>query len=255
MADFFFNALLGAAAAVEAPVDGQTGVWIKQGATVISSAMKMQGAVVSSGAAMYVYNRGSAVSGSIVGSALVSRGGILSSSWVHNSATISSGGTALHVSVGGGISGAANPRLTTAQGAVVEYLRLSSAPGAPRGTAWIQQTTASNVIVDGGYALVRSSAIVSGLTLASSGAAGIQATASATDIVQNAGAGNVIVEAGASATLVTVRAAFYVRGWASALTVESGGRLFVSSGGTALAVTSSAGATVTVYDGGHIEYA
>ena len=43
MADYFFNALLAAAVNVtqEVPVDGSTGVWLKQGATVIGSGMKM----------------------------------------------------------------------------------------------------------------------------------------------------------------------------------------------------------------------
>ena len=51
MTGTMFNTLLAAAAdvTVETPIDGSTGVWIKQGATVISSGMKMVGAIMVSG--------------------------------------------------------------------------------------------------------------------------------------------------------------------------------------------------------------
>ena len=58
MADYFFNALLAAAATVEVPIDGQTGVWIKSGTTVVGSAMKTTGVTVSAGFTQYVYSRG-----------------------------------------------------------------------------------------------------------------------------------------------------------------------------------------------------
>ena len=47
---------------------------------------------------------------------------------------------------------------------------------------------------------------------------------------------------------------YALRGSASIITVSSGGRMTVYSGGTALAVTSNPGATVIVSDGGYIEY-
>lgn len=101
----FFFQLLAAAARVEVPVDGSTGVWLKEGATVISSGMRMTGAVVSSGQSQRVYNRGVAASCITVGGTqYISSGGTASG------CTCSAG--QMHVSAGGlivsavGITGA-----------------------------------------------------------------------------------------------------------------------------------------------------
>ena len=66
-------------AAVEQPVDGVTGVWLKSGGVTVSRTMKMVGAVISGGAvAQYVYSRGVA-SGTMIrniGNVYISGGGL-----------------------------------------------------------------------------------------------------------------------------------------------------------------------------------
>ena len=73
-----FVMMMAAGATVEQPIDGQTGVWLKSGGVTISSAMKMTGAVVSTGQSQTVYSKGTA-SASILytnGRLFVSNGGI-----------------------------------------------------------------------------------------------------------------------------------------------------------------------------------
>lgn len=229
--DFVFNALLGAAATVEQPVDGQTGVWIKTGDTVVSSAMKMRGAVVSAGQTQYIYSRGVATGGTIIGSASVLTGGLLESS------LLLSAGARLHIPDGGGscngltISGNYN---TFAQqyGGVV-----------------------TNVVMkQGSYDMYTARAFASGIVVSSGANRFAVLAGSATDITayglvrtSNSGVIN-------SVTAMKGGRLEAIKGVMSNVIVSSGGTLTVSSGGSALAVTSNTGATVTVLDGGYIEY-
>lgn len=113
-----FTALMGAVVTVETPIDGQTGVWLKQGAAVISSAMKMQDAVVTSGQSQYVYSRGVVVGGSVTNAArqYVSNGGMASNCHILSGGTLTvlSGGTALAVTSGGGA-------IVVSDGGYIEY--------------------------------------------------------------------------------------------------------------------------------------
>ena len=84
-----FTAMLAAATVrVEVPVDGSTGVWVKSGAVVLSSGMKMTGATVSSGQTLYIYNRG------VANSTVVSSGGnvFTSSGGLISAAILNAGG-------------------------------------------------------------------------------------------------------------------------------------------------------------------
>ena len=220
MADYLLNALVGAVTltVAEEPVSGQTGVWIKQGTTVVSSAMTMRNAVVSSGQTQFVYSRGAAKNCTVKSGGVqhVSHGGVASGCDVLHFQYIHSGGTALattahyrqYVSSGGSAVGtilrvspelaaSVYPALSPAAGAFVSGVVAES-----RGSAWVQTDSAFDFsAISSGYILV-----YGGFTL-------------------------------------------------SGAVISSTGRLYIQSGGTALAVTSNAGATVTVTGGGHIEYA
>lgn len=211
-----FVALIGAAAVtVEQPIDGQTGVWVKQGATVISSGMSMVGAVISSGQTQYVYNRGAAKFGAVssAGRVYVSNGGTLSSVDLGSGAYVyvSSGGLASNIH---------------ARGTAIRTEITIFAGGA-----------ASDATISGGATLYAySGGAIFNVTLMSG-------TAYLT--VRGGSVGGATISGGTA--------------FVSSGSIVSGavvyGRMIVSSGGTALAVTSNAGALVNVLDGGYIEYA
>lgn len=217
--DFFHNALLAAATAnVEVPIDGRTGVWIKSGTTVVSSGMKMTGAVVSSGQTQYVYSRGKAMNCTVLSGGIqhVSNGGVASGCDVVYFQYVCSGGTAL---------------ATTAH-----YRQYLSSGGSAVGTILrVSPDLAANIYP---AASLVANTFASGFVVENRGTAWVQ-SASAFDFSASSG-GYIQVYPG------TVL---------SGAVIESGGRMQVNSGGTALAVTSSAGAVVNVNAGGRIEYA
>ena len=238
MADYWFDALIAAAATVtqEVPIDGQTGVWLKQGTTVISSGMKMTGVTVGDGQALYIYNRGRA-----------------------NSTNVSSGGI-MYVSSGGVAIGASVYR----NGSANVYGLLSGVS---------QLESAANVTVFNG-GVVSSAFVLLGTLLVSSGGFAENAVASA---FAPASRGLLNLRAGGSMNRVTCLRAenAYLNGYVTNLLVSgvggvavaylrspcvasgvsvTSGALVVSSGASALAVTSGDSATVTALSGGYIEY-
>ncbi len=119
--------------------------------------------------------------------------------------------------------------------------------------------TVKTAIVSGGTMNVSSAAtvktaIVSGGTMNLYNRANIDSTFVA-------GGGVVAMHVGAALANVTIGSNGYLyvtslaRWEPQNATVQSSGRLRVSSGGTALAVTSMTGAVITVSSGGYIEYA
>ena len=257
--DFFFNALLAAAATVtqEVPIDGQTGVWLKSGATVLSSGMSMTGITVSTGQNQYVYERGAAIATTVDGgSAYVNSGGsalnlVLATGRVENrgvvvtpvirgglyfnfsngvtsNATITSGGTCYlqlpPTEPGGGVIHGVNMT-----GFAKVFLQ-GSGCGVSGGVCNGEGTTAANIIYAYNGAFADDVTLMSAAQFrVSSGAAGHR-----TLIESN---GQVFVYSGG----VVVSAV-----------VSSGGSLYVNPGASALAVTSDAGAVVT--GEGYIEY-
>ena len=214
-----FTAILAAATAkVEIPIDGSTGVWLKSGTTVISSGMKMTGATVTSGQTQFIYDRGTAQS------CTVSANGIQ---------RVYSGGTARgcdvlhfqHISAGG-----------TAINTVAHYRQYVSSGGSAVGTILrVAPELAASIYP---AADIASGAFASGFVAESRGSAWVH-TVSAYDFTA------------VSSGYIQV----YADGVLSGVTVESTGRLYVASGGTALAVVSAAGAVINVSAGGYIEYA
>lgn len=202
----------------EIPVDGSTGVWVKSGTTVISSGMKMTGATVTSGQSQLIYSRGTAQS------CTVSANGIQ---------RVYSGGTARgcdvlhfqHISAGG-----------TAINTIAHYRQYVSSGGSAVGTILrVAPELAASIYP---AADIASGTYASGVICENRGTAWVH-TVSAYDFTA------------VSSGYIQV----YAGGVLSGVTLSSTGRLNIVSGGTALAVTSHAGAVVVVSAGGHIEYA
>ena len=157
MADYFFNALLAAAANVEVPIDGQTGVWLSSGGVLVSSAMVMSYSLpLHTGSAATQANvyRGGVLAGASVGywgTVNVSSGGTLSSPVLYQNGgniAIRAGGLAQGVEVLQG-------RLTVfrqglASGVILSGGSLAVSSG---GTALAVTSNAGAVVVveEGGY--------------------------------------------------------------------------------------------------------
>ena len=214
-----FTAMLAAATAkVEVPIDGSTGVWVKSGTTVISSGMKMTGATITSGQSQLIYNCGTAQSCTFSASAIqrVYSGGKARGCDVLHFQYVSAGGTAINT--------------------IARYRQYVSSGGSAVGTILrVAPELAASIYP---AADIATGAFASGFVVESRGSAWVH-TVSAYDFTAVA-SGYIQV---------------YTGGVLSGVTVESTGRLYVASGGTALAVVSAAGATVNVVAGGYIEYA
>lgn len=237
MADYWFDALIAAAATVtqEVPIDGQTGVWLKQGTTVISSGMKMTGVTVGDGQALYIYNRGRA------NSTNVSSGGIM---------YVSSGGVAIGASVYR--NGSANVfGLLSGVSQLESAANVTVFKGGVVSSAFV---LLGNLLVSsGGFA---EDAVASGFAPTSRGILNLRAGGSMNRVTAqraengflNGHVTNLLVSGGGAVA--------YLRSpcVASGVSVTSG-TLIVQSGASALAVTSGAQAVVTVQSGGYIEYA
>lgn len=222
-----------ATARVETPIDGSTGVWLKAGATVISSGMKMTGAVVTSGQSQYVYSRG------VAQNTLIAAGGLQH---------VSAGGSASGCSVTGHVSayGGALVADMVIENGSAWFLSGASASGiivggstTLAGKMYVQfaGAQADNVTVDfGGYVVAqRGGAVISGVVVKSGGRLYPLYSGSAVDVtVSNGG----WVSAGIDG------------GCVSAITVLSGGSLTVSSGGTGSAITVASGGSCIVSSGG-----
>lgn len=251
---YFFNALLAAATVTqETPIDGQTGVWLTSGTTVLASAMKMSGAVVGSGQTQTVYHRGSADSTAVSGGSMyILSGGVANSLTAHGS------GVRVYVSRGGTASGVeiySSARVTVAgSGASASGVSVRG----PDGFFIVlgNSAGAENITMSAGaYVYVYQSAVLSGITqfagnlyISSAGrAAGVTVNGGGVNVYANGSAADFVVSGG--------RLLIHAGGLASGVVVNSGGSFSVNSGGTALAVTSNAGATVNVESGGYIEYA
>ena len=203
-----FNLMVANAATVREPIPGQTGVWVYNSKTLVSSAMKMSGVVVSGWRnSMIVLSRGSASSTQLISSGYL----YVSSGGVANMTTVNSRGCYLHVSNGG-----------TATATTVDsysYLFVSSGG------------TALDILENGGYVEV------------SAGATAIFAANSFSGLVlSNADA---TVHSNTVAEAVTLnrygRLYIYDGGVANETTLNSGGYLRVNSGGNVYDVTVSAG--------------
>ena len=285
-----FTTLLAAAGArVEIPVDGSTGVWFKQGATVISSGMRMTGAAISSGQSQRIYNRGVAVSCFVgaSGTQYVSSGGTAIDN-VQSDGTVQvyRGGVVSHAIKYAGplniLSGGYGKDLAISGGGFVIYdggsgdditiqipssyipvinghatnLTYYNTPGSRleiRGTSAI----VSNFALRGGVCWCFSrGAIQTGII--SGGYLYVFNSGSAADLTISSG-GNASVYTGATLSGAFVQSAAKLTvvnaGVVYNPVIASAGSLVVGSGGTALAVTSSAGAIIVVSDGGYIEYA
>ena len=100
------EALMEAAGVPQTPIDGVRGVFISEGGAVVGSAMKMTGAVVSSGQTQTIYSRGAAISGRVLQSATqyVSNGGVASACVIGGGYPVRqyvySGGTTVSCSIG-----------------------------------------------------------------------------------------------------------------------------------------------------------
>jgi len=218
------------------PVDGSTGVWIKSGATVISSGMKMTGATVSAGQDQYIYSAG------LASACMIASGGVqhVSSGGMASDCTLAGEFFALQGAMVRDMAIISSGSATVSSGAEIYGLTMS---GVAANTAKLYVSgggvVTSASVTFGGYLVPRNAGIVSGVTVNSGGLLYPVFGGSAVDVV---------IERGGHAS------AGISGGWISGVTVNSGGYLTVSSGGTALAVTSSAGANVQVVDGGYIEY-
>ena len=238
-----FNTLLAAAAKVEIPIDGQTGVWIKSGTTIISSAMTMTGVVVLAGQSQYIYNSGKALNTVISSGGIVaaSNGGLVSNCSLYSSARLLA------------YSGATVSGMHSYQTGAVTFIY----PGA---SAFDVEMT-SGQINNSGYA---SGVIMNGICY-------VQGNGTYEHVVQHIGyaypngsandwiksGGNISMYAGTPrlTNLTQHGGNCHVRiaGAVVSGVIISGGTLYISSGCTALAV-SSAGGAVDVLDGGYIEY-
>ena len=248
-----FTAMLAAATAkVEVPVDGLTGVWIKSGATVISSGMKMTGATVSSGQSQTVYNRGAANSTTVVsgGSLLISSGGTANSPVAHGAAV------RVNVSRGGSAFGAeiySSARMNVmGSGALASGISVRGPDGFLN--VYGQGASAASIVMSAGaYVYVYQNGVISGITQ-SAGNLYVSSAGTATGVIMGGGAIAVYASGYINDTTIGGGALRIQNGGnASGIVVQSGGSLVVSSGGTALAVTGNAGASIVVLEGGYIE--
>ena len=289
MSGTFVMMMMANGGVAEQPIDGQTGVWLKQGVVTLSSAMKMTGAVVSSGQVQFVYLRGAARQSELTtwGGLHVSSGGTaLSCTASGGSARIwvSSGGLASAVSIisGGQLNvygGVAKHCIGLAGGNIFvsgngtafncsNYwgLNVQSGGTAFGGTVFYRLyvssggTALNNTVVGeaGVYAALNAmpGGYASGVVYAApSGGVTISAGGSMSDVVMSLGVLNQSAGGYAENVVLHSGASHAMRGVASNIAVSSAGRLTVYSGGSALAVTSNAGAIITVQAGGYIEYA
>ncbi len=245
----FYNAMLGAAITVETPIDGQTGVWLKEGGVTLSSAMKMTGATVASGQSQMVYNRGvaSACIVSSGGSVTVYSGGIARDCADNWRIYVSNGGSADSVTVGANAQCNGLPGGTITNLVVSSNGRFTLQSGSLLSGGTVLAGAAYCWVLDGASA-VNVSCYIGRLAL-SAGAHVSGVSMFAGNFAQNvAPASGIWIGSGASATASN-------GAWYDGVTITSGGSLVVHSGGTALAVTSNAGAIVAVSSGGYIEYA
>ena len=269
-----------------APIDGETGVWLKQGATVVSSAMRMTGATVISGQSQYVYSRGIADMNTIESAGIQ----YVSSAGKASNCVISSGGsqilypeglavgdtiTSATVFISGGtlassligVSGFVRP----GKDSFVDSITLSGY----HARLYAYGGTVTNVDMQIGFfymfsdrSIFASSIVVGSATQQFGVSAGYATDITAYALVRTYDFGiidsvtamqggklqvsggtmaNAIISSGGTMTVSS-------GGVASQTTVLSGGIMYVSSGASALAVTSNFGATITVQEGGYIEY-
>ncbi len=237
------------------PVYGETGVWLVSGGTGISGLWEMSGASIGIGQVaplQAVYLGGVANSTQVLsgGTMNVSSGGVAGSVTACGSGArvyVSRGGTAngveiyssARVTVFGSNASASNVAVRGPDGFLTVYGSGAGAGGITMsGGAYVivyQGATLSGINQLGGNLYVSSAGTATGLTM-SGGAAVVYPSGTATDIVVSGG--YLRVQAGGVAS-----------------SVEVAGSLTVSSGGTALDVTSKAGAVITVSEGGYITYA
>ena len=236
MSGFFFAAAA-KAVTVEQPTDGQTGVWVKSGTTVISSAMTMTGLVTSSGWSTNIYS-GGVLSDYVLQSAgmVVRSGGLAVSGVAYRALTVSRGGVVSSVILN-------HPGETTDvyNHAGVRAFDVTLIAGQLQQFAGAASSYVSGVIVSGGTLTVRTRPPTGGM-------------GGAYDIVQYGGTVRVEYNGYASGVAVQSGLLNVVSGRAVNVAL-SGGSMHVYSGGSALVVTSHAGAVVTVDEGGYIEYA
>lgn len=231
-------------AALGLPADGLGGVFVKEGTTTVSSAMTMESATITSGQSQMVYNLGKAFNTAISsgGSVTVSNGGLASGCDMYSSARV-------FVSSGGSVHG-----LNHLQTGAVSYIYSGG--------------TATEVSVSAGQ-LNNNNAYISGVHVV--GAGYVQGTGlyeggtqyagyaylngSANDWTLSGGYISMFSGTPHLTNLIQRGGNCHVRisGAVVSGAVISGGTFYVSSGCTALAV-SSAGGTVVVADGGYIEY-
>ena len=101
----FFNLMAANAAIVREPIAGETGVWVYSSETLISSAMKMSGVVVSGKSnSMTVLSKGKSYDTLVRTSArlYISAGGYIESTTVSNYTTVSNAGSAVSTFLSGG---------------------------------------------------------------------------------------------------------------------------------------------------------
>jgi autotransporter passenger strand-loop-strand repeat protein len=215
--------------------------------------------------------------------AFISSGGLISGLDLHGTLTVSSGGVAnsttvdsggsMIVSSGGTASGCvlSGGTLTVSSGGTGENAMIYSGGsthvyGTLSDVSALEMTanivlysggTVSNAYLPLGNLLVSSGGfadgvVVSGVAPTSRGTLNIRAGGSA-DHVSALRYENIYVNG--YITNLFIRGAAYIRSPGVASGVDLSGTLVVSSGASALAVTSNAGATVIVAEGGYIEYA
>ena len=226
----FFDMMVANAARVVEPVSGQTGVWIYNSKTLVSSAMKMSGVVVSGKSnSITVLSRGRAFDTLVRNSAAmrISAGGYVESTTVMNSTTVSNAGSALSTFLSGGtmllsngavadtVSVLHRARLTVAVGAVATGLYVSSGNVNATVKSGDETTLVTGVNEKGGFFL--SGGVASNFLLNSLGQLTVSSGGTALDAT---------IRFGGALTVVS-------GGTAVATSVESG-MLIISSGGTAL---------------------
>ena len=207
MSGTFFMMMAANGGVQEQPVDGQTGVWIKEAGITISSAMKMTGATVGSGQSQYIYNRGLASSCTISagGTQYISSGGTARDCAVVRFQYVMPGGAALGTILAG--SGAPRQFMSSgawASGTVLDYIGAAMQVGAGasaaditlrRGTLWLTGSAGGITISSNAVTSVYAGGIGSAFTLASGANLVVASGASALAVTSNAGA-NVTVESG-----------------------------------------------------------
>ncbi len=189
-----FTTLLAAAVKVETPINGQTGVWIKSGVTVISSGMKMTGATITSGKIQYVYDHG------LVRDTLVASQG-------HQ--FVSRGGTALGTVLSGGtqtvyLGGAVNSTAVYSSG------RLAAIGGNVTNVSlagYFSFLTASNAYVSGvsnsnlAYIYAYGGGVIENITLTSAGSVFVSSGGTVSGVALSGG--RLTVSSGGTALAVT----------------------------------------------------